>query len=379
MNNLDISFNDEVNFLKDSDKDWIPWISNLLLSAKKEIHKENTQEMSINFVSSKKIHEINKKYRGKDRPTDVISFAIEDGLDEDFMSAFSDDPGFVALIGRPNVGKSTLLNYLVGQKVAIMSPQPQTTRNKISGIYTDDQEQIVFIDTPGIHKPKNKLDDFMDKSSYSALDEVDVVLFMVEPEPAGKGDQYIAELLKKIKKPVFLVINKIDKVHPDELLSIIDSYKNLGDFAEIVPISASQGNNVSELIKTIAKYLPEGPQFYDADQLTDRPEYFIVAELIREQVLKLTHEEVPHATAVVVDRMRDHEGGKLQVEATIYVERPGQKGIIIGKKGQMLKQIEIEALLGEKVNLRLWVKVQKNWRSDPAFLKSIGYNAKELR
>lgn len=293
--------------------------------------------------------------------------------------------GFVALIGRPNVGKSTLLNYLVGQKVAIMSPQPQTTRNKISGIYTDDQEQIVFIDTPGIHKPKNKLDDFMDKSSYSALDEVDVVLFMVEPEPAGKGDQYIAELLKKIKKPVFLVINKIDKVHPDELLSIIDSYKNLGDFTEIVPISASQGNNVSELIKTIAKYLPEGPQFYDADQLTDRPEYFIVAELIREQVLKLTHEEVPHATAVVVDRMRDHEGGKLQVEATIYVERPGQKGIIIGKKGQMLKQIgiaarqEIEALLGEKVNLRLWVKVQKNWRSDPAFLKSIGYNAKELR
>ncbi len=293
--------------------------------------------------------------------------------------------GFVALIGRPNVGKSTLLNYLVGQKVAIMSPQPQTTRNKISGIYTDDQEQIVFIDTPGIHKPKNKLDDFMDKSSYSALDEVDVVLFMVEPEPAGKGDQYIAELLKKIKKPVFLVINKIDKVHPDELLSIMDSYKNLGDFAEIVPISASQGNNVSELIKTIAKYLPEGPQFYDADQLTDRPEYFIVAELIREQVLKLTHEEVPHATAVVVDRMRDHEGGKLQVEATIYVERPGQKGIIIGRKGQMLKQIgiaarqEIEALLGEKVNLRLWVKVQKNWRSDPAFLKSIGYNAKELR
>ncbi|WP_195212062.1 GTPase Era [Lactobacillus paragasseri] len=293
--------------------------------------------------------------------------------------------GFVALIGRPNVGKSTLLNFLVGQKVAIMSPQPQTTRNKISGIYTDDQEQIVFIDTPGIHKPKNKLDDFMDKSSYSALDEVDVVLFMVEPEPAGKGDQYIAELLKKIKKPVFLVINKIDKVHPDKLLSIIDSYKNLGDFAEIVPISASQGNNVSELIKTIAKYLPEGPQFYDADQLTDRPEYFIVAELIREQVLKLTHEEVLHATAVVVDRMRDHEGGKLQIEATIYVERPGQKGIIIGKKGQMLKQIgiaarqEIEALLGEKVNLRLWVKVQKNWRSDPAFLKSIGYNAKELR
>lgn len=293
--------------------------------------------------------------------------------------------GFVALIGRPNVGKSTLLNYLVGQKVAIMSPQPQTTRNKISGIYTGDNEQIVFVDTPGIHKPKNKLDDFMDKSSLSTLDEVDVVLFMVEPEPAGKGDHYIADLLSKINKPVFLVINKIDTIHPDKLLEIMDSYRSLGDFAEIVPISASQGNNVDELIKTIGKYLPEGPQFYDADQVTDRPEYFIVAELIREQVLRLTHEEVPHATAVVVDRMKDHEAGKLQIEATIYVERDGQKGIIIGKGGKMLKQIgiaarrEIENLLGEKVNLRLWVKVQKNWRTDPAFLKSIGYNAKELR
>lgn len=293
--------------------------------------------------------------------------------------------GFVALIGRPNVGKSTLLNYLVGQKVAIMSPQPQTTRNKISGIYTDENEQIVFIDTPGIHKPKNKLDDFMDKSSYSALDEVDVVLFMVEPEPAGKGDHYIADLLKKVKKPVFLVINKIDTIHPDKLLEIMDSYKDLGEFAEIVPISASQGNNVQELIKTLGKYLPEGPQFYDADQITDRPEYFIVAELIREQVLRSTREEIPHSTAVVVDRMRDHENGKLQIEATIYVERDGQKGIIIGKQGSMLKKIgtaarhEIENLLGEKVNLRLWVKVQKNWRSDPAFLKSIGYNAKELR
>lgn len=293
--------------------------------------------------------------------------------------------GFAALIGRPNVGKSTLLNYLVGEKVAIMSPQPQTTRNKISGIYTGENEQIIFIDTPGIHKPKNKLDDFMDKSSYSALDEVDVVLFLVEPEPAGKGDQYIADLLKKIKKPVFLVINKIDEIHPDKLLPIMDSYKSLGDFAEIVPISAMQGNNVQELIKTIVKYLPAGPQYYDADQITDRPEYFIVAELIREQVLRLTHQEVPHATAVVVDRMRDHEGGKLQIEATIYVERDGQKGIVIGKRGSMLKQIgiaarqEIENLLGEKVNLRLWVKVQKNWRSDPVFLKSIGYNAKELR
>ncbi|MBP2057055.1 GTP-binding protein Era [Lactobacillus colini] len=293
--------------------------------------------------------------------------------------------GFVALIGRPNVGKSTLLNYLVGQKVAIMSPQPQTTRNKISGIYTNENEQIVFIDTPGIHKPKNKLDDFMDKSSYSALDEVDAVVFMVEPEPAGKGDHYIAELLNKVNKPVILVINKIDMVHPDKLLPVLDSYKDLGDFADIVPISASQGNNVSELIKTISEYLPLGPQFYDEEQITDRPEYFIVAELIREQVLRLTHEEVPHAAAVVVERMKDYQAGKLQVEATIYVERDGQKGIIIGKGGKMLKQIgiaarhEIENLLGEKINLRLWVKIQKNWRSDPIFLKKNGYNAKELR
>lgn len=292
--------------------------------------------------------------------------------------------GFVALVGRPNVGKSTLMNYLVGQKVAITSNKPQTTRNRISGIYTSDDMQVVFVDTPGIFKPHSKLDDYMDKASLSSLNDVDLVLFMVEPEEAGKGDQFIAEQLKNVKVPVFLVINKIDQVHPDQLLPIIDSYRKLGDFAEFLPISATQGNGVSDLLNAIHKYLPEGPQYYGSDQITDRPEYFVVAELIREQILHLTSQEVPHATAVAVDQMNQRVNGKLQIDATIYVERDGQKGILIGKGGKMLKQIginsrkQIEDLLGEKVNLRLWVKVQPNWRSDPNFLKRIGYDKKEL-
>lgn len=292
--------------------------------------------------------------------------------------------GFVALVGRPNVGKSTLMNYLVGQKVAITSNKPQTTRNRISGIYTSDDMQVVFVDTPGIFKPHSKLDDYMDKASLSSLNDVDLVLFMVEPEEIGKGDQYIADLLKEVKVPVFLVINKVDQVHPDKLLPIIDSYRKLANFAEILPISATQGIGISDLLDSIYKYLPEGPQYYGADQITDRPEYFVVAELIREQILHLTGQEVPHAVAVVVEHMNQRVNGKLQIEATIYVERDGQKGIIIGKGGKMLKQIginsrkQIEDLLGEKVNLRLWVKVQRNWRSDPNFLRRIGYDKKEL-
>ena len=292
--------------------------------------------------------------------------------------------GFVALVGRPNVGKSTLMNYLVGQKVAITSSKPQTTRNRISGIYTSDQMQVVFVDTPGIFKPHSKLDDYMDKASLSSLNDVDLVLFMVEPEDIGKGDQYIASLLKEVTIPVFLVINKVDQIHPNKLLPIIDSYNKLDGFKEILPISATQGIGIEDLLKTIKQYLPEGPQYYGADQITDRPEYFVVAELIREQILRLTSQEVPHATAVAVDQMNKHQNGKLLIEATIYVEKDGQKGIIIGKAGKMLKQIginsrkEIEHLLGEKVNLRLWVKVQHNWRSDPSFLKLIGYDQKEL-
>lgn len=292
--------------------------------------------------------------------------------------------GFVALVGRPNVGKSTLMNYLVGQKVAITSSKPQTTRNKISGIYTSNDMQVVFVDTPGIFKPRLKLDDYMDKASISSLNEVDLVLFMVEPDEIGKSNEYIGDLLKKVKVPVFLVINKVDKVNPDKLLPIIDSYRKFENFKEYPPISATKGIGISDLLETIHKYLPDGPEYYNPDQITDRPEYFLVAELVREQILKLTAQEVPHATAVKVERMNQHVRGKLKIEATIYVEKDGQKGIIIGKGGKMLKQIginsrkQIEALLGEKVNLRLWVKVQSKWRSDPSFLKQIGYDKKEL-
>ena len=292
--------------------------------------------------------------------------------------------GFVALVGRPNVGKSTLMNRLIGQKVAITSAKPQTTRNKISGIYTEDDMQVVFVDTPGIFKSHSDLDEYMDKASLSSLKDVDLVMFMVDAKEAGKGGEYVAGLLKDLDIPVFLVINKIDQVHPNELLPIIDSYQAVGKFAEFLPISARQGNGVDDLLKTLKDYLPEGPQYYASDEVTDRPEYFVVAEMIREQILRLTDQEVPHSTAVWVDQMNQRINGKLQIDATIFVEKDGQKRIIIGQRGAMIKQIgmrsrkEIENLLGEKVNLKLWVKVRRNWRQDPAFLKSIGYDKKEL-
>lgn len=292
--------------------------------------------------------------------------------------------GFVALLGRPNVGKSTLMNYLVGQKVAITSNKPQTTRNKISGILTTDDMQAIFVDTPGIFKPHLNLDEYMDKASLSSLKDVDLILFMVEPEEMGKGDAYIADMLKDVKVPVILLINKVDQVNPNELLPIIDQYRNLNIFKEFLPVSATQGVGISDLMQVLHQYLPEGPKYFGSDQITDRPEYFMVAELIREQILKLTAEEVPHAAAVWVEQMNKHENNKLQIEATIYVEKSGQKGIIIGRGGKMLKQIginsrrQIEDLLGEKVNLHLWVKVQRNWRSDPQFLRRIGYNPKDF-
>lgn len=292
--------------------------------------------------------------------------------------------GFVALVGRPNVGKSTLMNRLIGQKVAITSAKPQTTRNKISGIYTEDDMQVVFVDTPGIFKSHSDLDEYMDKASLSSLKDVDLVMFMVDAKEAGKGEEYVAGLLKDLDIPVFLVINKIDQVHPNDLLPIIDSYQAVGKFAEFLPISARQGNGVDDLLKTLKDYLPEGPQYYASDEVTDRPEYFVVAEMIREQILRLTDQEVPHSTAVWVDQMNQRINGKLQIDATIFVEKDGQKRIIIGQRGSMIKQIgmrsrkEIENLLGEKVNLKLWVKVQRDWRQDPAFLKSIGYDKKEL-
>lgn len=288
--------------------------------------------------------------------------------------------GFAAIVGRPNVGKSTLLNRVVGQKIAIMSDKAQTTRNKIQGVYTTPDAQIVFIDTPGIHKPKHRLGDFMVETAYSALREVDVTLFMISADQKrGKGDDFIIERLRKNETPVFLVINKIDKVHPDELLAIIEDYATQMTFAEIVPISATEGNNFETLMRLVIDQMPEGPQYFPEDQITDHPEYFIVSELVREKVLLLTRDEVPHSVAVVVDSMKRDENDKIHIQATIVVERDSQKGIIIGKGGKMLKQIgtkarlDIEHLLDDKVYLELWVKVQKDWRDKQTFLTDYGY------
>lgn len=293
--------------------------------------------------------------------------------------------GFVSIIGRPNVGKSTFLNKVIGQKIAIMSDKPQTTRNKIQGVYTTDSCQIIFIDTPGIHKPKHKLGDFMMKIALNTLKEVDLILFMVNAQEGfGKGEQYIIESLKQTKQPVFLVINKIDQVQPDDLLKIIDEYKELYPFKEIIPISALQGNNINTLLEQIEKYMPNGPQYYPSDQITDHPERFIIAELIREKALHLTREEVPHSIAVVMDKLeRREDGHTVYIAATIIVERDSQKGIIIGKQGKMLKEIgrlarmDIEALLGSKVYLELWVKVQKDWRNKLSQLRDFGFREDE--
>ncbi|RBW70512.1 GTPase Era [Bacillus taeanensis] len=293
--------------------------------------------------------------------------------------------GFVALIGRPNVGKSTLLNQVLGQKIAIMSDKPQTTRNKIHGVYTTNESQIVFIDTPGIHKPKHKLGSFMTKMAENTLNEVDLVMFLVNAEEGlGRGDEFIIERLKKVSKPVFLVVNKIDKVHPDQLLPFIKQYKEHYDFAEVVPISALQGNNVPTLLNQITDYLEEGPQYYPADQITDHPERFIVAEMIREKVLHLTREEVPHSVTVVTDQMRARDDKEIvDIDATIIVERSSQKGIIIGKQGSMLREIgkraryDIEAMLGSKVYMELWVKVQKDWRNKSSVLRDFGFTEDE--
>ncbi|MCW6661119.1 GTPase Era [Aerococcaceae bacterium NML201209] len=288
--------------------------------------------------------------------------------------------GFVAIIGRPNVGKSTLLNRFVGQKIAIMSDKAQTTRNKIQGVLTDEDAQLVFIDTPGIHKPKHALGDFMVNTAYSALKGVDAILVVVNAaEKIGPGDRTVLERVKNVSVPVFLLVNKIDLVSPDDVLPIIESYTNDYQFDQVFPISALQGNNVPELIATLKDTMPEGPQYYPANQVMDHPEYFVVAEFIREKILLLTKEEIPHSVAVQVQSMQRNENDKIEVQATIIVERKSQKGIIIGAGGQMIKKIgqlarrDIEALLDDKVYLDLWVKVQKNWRDRQTNLNDFGY------
>lgn len=289
--------------------------------------------------------------------------------------------GFVTLIGRPNVGKSTLMNNLIGQKIAITSSKPQTTRNRIQTVYTDEEGQIIFLDTPGIHKAKNKLGDYMVNAAERTLSEVDVVVWLVEPTDfIGTHEQHIAEILKNVKTPVILAINKIDSVNKEDIMTAINTYKDVHEFAEIVPVSALKGENREELLKVLFKYLPSGPMYYDEDTVTDQPERQIVAELIREKALRLLNDEVPHGIAVTIESMKYRKKAHLyDIEATIICERDSHKGIIIGKKGAMLKSIgtkarvEIENLLGNKVNLQLWVKVKKDWRDSDFLLKNYGY------
>ena len=292
--------------------------------------------------------------------------------------------GFVTLIGRPNVGKSTLMNQIIGQKIAITSNKPQTTRNRIQTVYTSEEGQIVFVDTPGIHKAKNKLGDYMVNVAQRTINEVDVILWLVEPSNfIGAGERHIIEQLKKTNTPVILVINKIDTVKRDQLFEYIDTYRKELDFAEIVPVSALKADNIEELIKCIMKYLPYGPAFYDEDTVTDQPMRQIVAELIREKALRLLSEEIPHGVAVSIESMK-FKKNIVDIEATIICERDSHKGIIIGKGGNMLKKIgslarpEIEDMLEKQANLQLWVKVKKDWRDSDFLLKNFGYNENDM-
>ena len=294
--------------------------------------------------------------------------------------------GFVAIIGRPNVGKYTLMNHLIGQKIAITSKKPQTTRNRIQTVYTCEDGQIVFLDTPGIHKAKNKLGEYMVNVAEQTLRDVDVVMWLVEPTTfIGAGEKHIAEQLEKTSLPVILVINKVDTVKKEEILQVIDTYRKLYDFAEIIPVSALRGQNTDDIIQSLFKYMTYGPMFYDEDTVTDQPQRQIVAEVIREKALHALDEEIPHGIAVTIEKMRERKGQKIiDIEATIICERDSHKGIIIGKQGTMLKKIgsnaryEIEKMLEEKVNLRIWVKVRKDWRDSDTLMKNFGYDKREI-
>ena len=289
--------------------------------------------------------------------------------------------GFVALIGRPNVGKSTLMNHLIGQKIAITSEKPQTTRNRIQTVYTDERGQIIFLDTPGIHKAKNKLGQYMVSVAEGTLKQVDVILWLVEPSTfIGAGERHILDLLKKVKTPVILVINKIDTVsNPDLIPVYMETYRKEYDFADMITVSALRSQNTDRMTDMLMRYLPYGPQYYDEDTVTDQPMRQIAAELIREKALRLISDEIPHGIAVTIDRMTEREDGLFDIDATVICERDSHKGIIIGKGGSMLKRIgsqarrEIEGLMGSKVNLQLWVKVRKDWRDSDIYMKNYGY------
>lgn len=311
-----------------------------------------------------------------------LSCSIDKREDKNYMSE-THKSGFAALIGRPNVGKSTLMNCLIGQKIAITSKKPQTTRNRIQTVYNSEEGQIVFVDTPGIHKAKNKLGAYMVNVAEHSLSEVDVILWLVEPtDYIGAGEQHIIEQLKKVKVPIILVMNKIDTVKKEELLQYIDAYRKQIDFAEVVPVSALKADNTDVLIEQIMKYLPYGPAFYDEDTITDQPVRQIVAELIREKVLRCINEEIPHGVAVTIESMK-YRKKIVDINATIICERDSHKGIIIGKGGAMLKKVgslarpEIEEMLEKQANLQLWVKVKKDWRDSDFMIKNFGYDPKE--
>lgn len=293
--------------------------------------------------------------------------------------------GFVGIIGRPNVGKSTLLNQMLGQKIAIMSDKAQTTRNKIHGVYTDADMQIIFMDTPGVHKPQHKLGEYMSKAALSVVGDVDVLFYLVDATAdIGGGEAFIVRQLSHVHCPIFLIINKIDLLTTEELLPVVERYSKLMDFAEVVPVSAKSGNNVDRLLQVVGNYLSPGPKYYPDDMITDQPEQMIMAEIIREKVLLNTSEEVPHAVAVEPIQIEKRGKDLLYIGANIYVERESQKGILIGKGGAMLKKIgsqarpEIENLFGNKVFLELWVKVKKDWRNKDGEIRSLGYNSQEL-
>lgn len=287
--------------------------------------------------------------------------------------------GYVSIIGRPNVGKSTLLNSLLGQKIAIVTPKPQTTRNRLIGVKNLPDAQIIFMDTPGIHKPKHKLGETMVKTAIESLREVDIILFMVEPREIGRGDMFIIELLRRVQSPVFLLINKIDTVKKSDLLPLIENFKELYPFKEIIPISALTNDGTELLLKKIHDCLPSGPKYYPDEIITDQLERFMVSEIIREKIAGMTEEEVPHSVAVEIIEWKEREDGLIAISSNIYVEREGQKGIIIGKQGSMLKsigtaaRIDIERLLNTKVFLELWVKVKKDWRDNKRTLEELGY------
>ena len=287
--------------------------------------------------------------------------------------------GYVSLVGRPNVGKSTLLNTILGEKVAIVTPKPQTTRNRINGIKTLPHAQIIFIDTPGIHKPRQRLGEAMNRIAFEALEEVDIVLFMVEPEAPRSGDLFVLERIRQVDKPVFLLINKLDTVKKNAILPVIEAYSKLYPFKEIIPLSALKTSGIDVLLETVVKYIPEGPKLYPDDIVTDQMERFMAAEIIREKIMEATQEEVPYSSAVEIQQWQERDDGVVFIQANIYIERDGQKGIIIGNKGARLKSIgtkarqDIEGLLGTRVFLELWVKIKKDWRSDEYTLRELGF------